>query len=607
MNLPGRMRALAPALLLAALTGAVFAPTAHNGFITLDDVAYISENPQVLRGLNRQTALWALRSTENANWYPLRRLTHLADASLFGMWAGGHHLVSVAWHAAAAVLLFLALRMMTGRAVRSLVIAAIFAVHPLQVESVAWASERSNVLAGFFFGLTLLTWARYARRPGIQRYAAAALSLAGGLMAKPTLMTVPPLLVLLDFWPLGRLGLPGAPLREAGAGRLRRCLLEKVPLVVLAAASGAVTLILHQRAGALPALEALPLSARLGNAMLSYCQYLGKMLWPAGLAVYYPHRGADVPTGVAVLAGTALVTMTVAVLVQWPRRPWLGAGWLWYLGMLVPTIGIVQFSSHAMADRFAYLPSTGCFLAAVWLVSEELQRLRVPTVLRVATVVVTLAGFGISTIAQARLWKESRPLFEHALAVTRDNWMAHLNLGMIDAQEGRLAAAEAHFRETLRIRPLWFEASSQLAPVLVRQGRVEEGILMYGQALRARPKDAQTLVNLGAALDQAGRHSEALGAYRLALSIDPGLTEGQMNLGNALSDLGRTAEALQAYAKALQLAPVRADIFYNRALALERVRRFEEAARDYREALRLEPGHHFARDGLARVGGGNPR
>jgi hypothetical protein len=473
-------------LLLAALIGAVFASTARNGFVTIDDSRYIYENPQVRQGLTWRTPVWALTSTEHANWYPLRRLTHLVDVSLFGMWAGGHHLVSAAWHAVAASLIFLALCQATGSMARSFLVAALFGVHPLQVESVAWAAERSNVLAGFFCGLTLLLWARYARRPGGWSYAAVALSLALGLMAKPALMTLPLLLLLLDFWPLNRLSAPGAPPWRPFRGRLRHCLLEKLPLLALAAASGSIAVAVHRRAGALPELEALPLAARLGNAMISYWRYLGKMLWPAGLAVHYPHPGLELSAGIVLLAGLSLTALTAAALVLAPRRPWLAVGWLWYLGALVPMIGIVQFGSHAMADRFAYLPSIGYFIAVVWLGAEATRSLRVPTMVVSAAVAAIVAAFCVATMAQSALWRDSRTLYEHALAVTERNWMAHYGLAETLRKEGSLAAAATHYRKTLLFNPGSWEACNNLALTLGELGDHEGARRYLLEAFRLR-------------------------------------------------------------------------------------------------------------------------
>jgi tetratricopeptide (TPR) repeat protein len=466
---------------------AVFAVTARNDFVTIDDRIYIYANPQVLQGLTPQTLAWALQSTEDANWYPLRRLTHLVDVSLFGLWAGGHHLVSVAWHAVAAVLLFLALRLMTGAIWRSLAVAALFGIHPLQVESVAWAAERSNVLAGFFFGLTLLLWARYARRPGGARYVAVALSLSLGLMAKPILMTVPMLLFLMDFWPLNRLRAPGSPPWRPAKDSLVRCLLEKAPLLALAAASGAVALVLHRSAGALQELEALPLAARLGNALLSYWWYLGKLLWPSGLAIQYPHPGQELPAGMVLLAGFGLAALTTALLAQARRRPWLCAGWLWFLGTLVPMIGIVQFGSHAMADRFAYLPSIGCLVAAVWLVAEALESPRAAAAGAAAAVLV-LVALAAATVVQSAHWRNSRTLYEHALAVTAGNWVAHYGLAEVLRQQGSLTEAVAHYREALRHNPGCWQACNNLALTLGKLGNAEAAHRFLQEAFRLRQR-----------------------------------------------------------------------------------------------------------------------
>jgi tetratricopeptide (TPR) repeat protein len=599
---PGRARVFVVALSLAALAVAVFAPAVRNGFITLDDETYLYDNPQVLRGLDSRTALWAFRSRENANWYPLTRLTHLADVSLFGLWPGGHHLASVAWHAAAAVLLLLVLRSLTGALWRSAAVAALFAVHPLQVESVAWASERSNVLAGFFFGLTLLLWARYARRPGRRRYGAAALSLALGLMCKPVLVTLPLLLLLLDFWPLGRIGRRGWP--GIAAPRL---VLEKIPLLALSAIASAVTISTQGEAGALQQFESAPLGLRFGNAALSYAAYLGKMLWPARLAVYYPHPGRGLDVSHALLAALLLAGLT-ALALSARRRPWLATGWLWYLGTLVPMIGVVQVGGQALADRYAYLPSVGIFLASVWMLEETLRALRAPLRLGIAAsvAVAVVAGFGAATSAQLRLWRESRGLYEHALAATRPNALIIANLGRVMAEEGRAAEALPFLESAVRLAPRDAKARDALGHALSLAGRPAEAVEQFRAAVALAPRFVQGRSNLGIALAWNGRLSEAGEELRQALRLDPGYAEAHNNLGKVEDQLGRGEEAIASFRRALELKPSLLAARFNLGSALLKAGRAGEAAVAFEEVLRISPGNTRARALLetARAAGG---
>jgi tetratricopeptide (TPR) repeat protein len=513
------VRRLPAFLLLFALGFALYLPTARNGFVNLDDNTYIYENPQVLRGLTAETALWALTSIEHANWYPLRRLSHLVDASLFGMWAGGHHLVSALWHAAAAGLLFLALELMTGARWRSFAVAALFAAHPLQVESVAWAAERSNVQAGFFFALALLLWARYARRPGAGRYAAALAGVALGMVAKPSLVTLPLLLLLLDVWPLGRAGPPGGAPWKPSSPALGRLLLEKAPMLALAAASGAIAVVAHRRFGALESLESLPLAARLGNALLSTWRYLAKLLWPEGLAVHYLHAGRDLPLGLAAAAGLGLAALTALAVATARRRPWIALGWLWYLGMLVPVSGIVQFGRHALADRFAYLPGIGVFALLVWLAAEAAPRgPRRPAALAVAAAA-AVAALAAATVGQARFWRDNFTLYAHTLEVTPGNWFIENNLGMALLAEGRTAEAIEHLREAARIRPRDPRLHWNLGLAYARARRQEEAVAAFREVLRLRPSWAEARSNFAIVLSQFGLVDEAAFQLREAARL----------------------------------------------------------------------------------------
>ena len=552
-------------LLLASLPYLAGGPSRN--FVSLDDFSYISKNPQVRRGLTLQTAHWALTSTEDGNWYPLRRLSHLADVSLLGLDARGHHLVSVAWHAAAALLLFLVLHRMTGMRWRSFVVAGLFAAHPLQVESVAWAAERSNVQAGLFFALTLLLWTRQARRPGAGRYGAALGSSALALAAKPILMTLPFLLLLLDLWPLGRLSRPGAPPWRVSGAVLGRRVLEKIPLLALAAFSGAMAVYAHRQLGSLPTFLSLPFAVRLANAAVAFWSYVGKLLWPADLAVFYPHPGSSIPAGKVAAAALLLAAATALALRSARRRPWLAAGWLWFAGMLAPMSGVVQFGGHALADRFAYLPSIGIFLALVWTVAEDLPaRLARARVLAPLTGAV-LAALVVASAAQTGYWKDSETLFRHSLAVTRENWMIRNSLAVGLSEEGRHEEAIANYREAIRIQPRMADMRYNLAGSLAALGRHEEAV---GQlrvaatlvapsggptALQDVRRAASVQYNLGISLAKIGRREEAIAAFREAVRLRPDHAGAWYNLGNVLAGLGRSAEATASLREAVRLRP----------------------------------------------------
>jgi tetratricopeptide (TPR) repeat protein len=595
--LPRARRAL-QALLLAALAAAAFLPVVRNEFINFDDDRFIYENPQVRRGLTPATALWALRATENANWYPLTRLSHLADASLFGMRAGGHHLASLAWHAASALLLLAALRLMTGAAWRSFLTAALFAAHPLQAESVSWAAERSNVLAGFFFALALLLRARHARRPGPGRYAAALAAFALGLASKPVLVTLPCLLLLLEFWPLGRLAGPGEPPWRIDPGRLGRRVAELAPWFALSAAASAVTLLTQEEAGALTAFGRLSPAVRLGNAALAYAGYLGKIVWPAGLAVYYPHAVHDFPAARAAAAGALLAALTALAFALRRRRPWLIVGWLWFLGVLVPMIGIVQVGTQSLADRYAYLPLVGIAVAAVWLAADSLAALPRSRTAAAPLAAVAIAALAATSLGQARLWKDSETLYAHALEVTSGNWLVEINLGQALKSRGRLEEAAGHFRAALRIGPGLVAAHAGLADTLMLMHRPGEAVEHYRELLRLRPDFGPGHFGLAAALLDDGRPAEALAAAREAVRLDPGDAAAHDALGSALFELGRTAESVGQFREALRLAPGDPSIHGNLGNALRASGRPAEAEGHAREAVRLRPGDAVAHSNL---------
>ena len=521
------------AVALAAAVAAVYAPTRHHGFVNLDDPKYVYENPIVRDGLTARGAAWAFTTFEVSNWHPLTWLSHMLDVELFGLDAGAHHLASAVIHALAAILLFLALRAATGATWRSALVAALFAVHPTHVESVAWVAERKDVLSGALFFATLLAWIHHLRRPRPGRYALDLGLFALALLSKPMAVSLPVVLLLLDLWPLRRLelGPPAETLRRAG-----RLLLEKAPFVLLAVASSAVTVLAQARGGAISSAEKLPLSERAANAALSYVAYLGKLAWPTDLAVFYPHRawttgGLDAWQ----VASATLLLVAVTALAAWQlrARPVIAMGWGFYLVTLLPVIGLVQVGSQAMADRYTYLPAVGIFTAVVWLGAEAARSVAA----RRAAAVLTcgaLVALGVAARAQTRHWSDSFALYARALSVTSENWLAWQNLGNARYAAGEHAAGVAAFEE----------------------------------AVRLQPDDFVSWMNLGAGYRAAGAREAALRAFQNARRVEPGSRDAAFNAAIAAVDLGAWPVAIDAFRAAATIAPDEAGAWRGLALAL---------------------------------------
>ena len=479
-------RTVALALLLAAAVLAAFAPSLRNGFIAeYDDDEYILKNPRVRAGLTPAGASWALTSVGYAaNWHPLTWLSHMADVELFGLEPRGHHLVSVLIHGANTVLLFLLLSALTGDSRRSAFVAALFALHPLHVQSVAWAAERKDVLSTLFFFLAAVAYLRHLRRPGPLRYGTLLAAYLLGLLAKPMLVSLPLVLLLLDFWPLGRFRAPAGGARRPLIAPL---LLEKLPLALLAAGSAALTLIAQQRAGGVSALEQLPLAARAGNAAVALVQYVGKMLWPAKLAVLYPHPGVNLPPWQAVGAALLAAGVTAAAALLARRFPWGLTGWAWYLVTLGPVIGIVQVGTQAVADRYTYVPLIGLFIVATWGAAGFAASRGLPGALLAALAPLLLALLAAATAREMRHWESGLTLFSRAVAVTRDNPVARVNLGNALTRAGRKREAAVQYAEALRLSPSYPEAHANLGRVLAETGQLPEALLHLRTYLRLSP------------------------------------------------------------------------------------------------------------------------
>ncbi|HEY3120909.1 MAG TPA: tetratricopeptide repeat protein [Vicinamibacteria bacterium] len=574
----------------------LYAPVRHHGFVNFDDSQYVSENPSVSAGLTWQGLSWAFTTRHAGNWHPLTWLSHMLDVQLFGLDAGAHHLTSLALHVANTLLLFGLLHAMTGALVRSAFVAALFGVHPLHVESVAWVAERKDVLSALFFFSTLWAYLAYVRKPRPGRYALVLVLFALGLMAKPMLVTLPFVLLLLDYWPLARTREPSAR---------RRLVLEKLPLLGLAAASSFVTFVVQRQAGAVKALDALPLDRRLVNAVISYVAYIGQTLWPARLAAIYPYP-ASFPAWAVTAAVVVLVAVTVLAVRMARRYPYLPVGWLWYLGTLVPVIGLVQVGSQPMADRYTYIPLVGLFVVVAWGLPDLLDRW--PHWKRALGAAAALALLGCTIVArrQVEQWRNSVELWEHALAVTRENYRAQNNLGHALAKQGRTGEAIPHYAEAVRIKPDFAEAHNDLGAALADQGRMGEAIDHYSEAVRLLPDYVEARNNLAVALTAEGRYDEAVRHFSEALRLDPTLAASHNNLGVALAKQGRLEEAIRHFSEALRLAPDYAEARRNLAVAhnglgaaLADQDRLEEAIAQYSESARLDPDRVDAHSNLA--------
>jgi len=590
-SLPPAVRALTLAL-LAAATCLAFAGVLRNGWIFFDDPRYVYENPHVNQGLRLGDALWFLSHAHGENWHPLTSWSHMLDVQLFGLDPAGPHAVNLALHALNALLLVLVLYRLTGGWWRSLAVGALFALHPLRVESVAWVSERKDVLSGLLFVLTLEAYRRWVARPGRLRQAVLIVAFALGLMAKPMLVTVPFVLVLLDAWPLGRWRAAGQ--RAEGGGRgpgvpaqpLLGLIAEKWPLFALAAASAVVTFLVQREGGAVASVGVISLGRRLANALVSYWQYVGKTLWPDRLAPFYPMPPA--PGLGPAIAAAGLVLATLVVVGQVRKRPYLAVGWLWYLGMLVPVIGLVQVGSQAYADRYTYLPVIGLLVALAWGAGELVARSRPGRIVAACACVLLLAVLSTLTARQVALWKDTWTLFSHTLAVTRDNPVAHQNLGDVLLKRGEVLPAKRHYEETLRLAPGFADARNKLGSILGSLGRYDEAIAQFQEAIRLGD-DAQFRHNLGLVYAMRGRTDEAIREYEASVRLDPDNYLSLIRLGEALGSRGRFPEAVAHLRHALELAPANNEACRLLAVTLVQEGRIEEAVRAYGEILGRSP------------------
>lgn len=608
-----RRAAMMLCLLLALVTAALYWPMMRHDFVDYDDRHYLLDNPHVSPGLTWSGILWSFQCGYAANWHPLTWISHMIDFSLYGLNPSGHHLTNLLFHVANTLLLFLLLRQMTGSLWRSFFVAAFFGWHPLRVESVAWAAERKDVLCAFFGLLTLWAYGRYAKfkiqnskfkRETMGWYSAALFFFALGLMSKPMLVTLPFVLLLMDFWPLGRCRFfesgkdPANPEdRDAVSAGLaaenpsdcaRRLIREKLPFFALALLASGLTYLAQHSGGAVRSWVELPLSVRIANAVMSYLRYIAKTFWPSDLSAMYPYY-KHWPVSLVIAVMLLLGVLSAWFALRARRSPWLIVGWLWYLGTLIPVLGLVQVGSQAMADRYTYLPGIGLLILIVWGVNDLLTS--IPWTRKGMALLGTgaLAGCLAVTSIQLKYWRDGETLFRHVVAVTRDNYAAYECLGRILDNKGEKEAALKLFVEAVRIEPRDPLAQYNLGTALLARGRLEEATNHFGIALQQDPKFAEPHSNWGKALLDQGKLEEAEAHLSKAVELQPDNAEMRYNLGTLLLMQSRVPEAVAQFTEALRLKPDHPDAHRNLAFALVRLGKPGESISHLSRVAQLQP------------------
>jgi tetratricopeptide (TPR) repeat protein len=630
-SMPTKYSSILIPLALVLITFIVFYQVHSFNFINYDDNVYVYENPHVQAGITPQSVKWAFTTGYANFWHPLTWLSHMLDWELFGANPAGHHLTTLFFHIANTLLLFIVLKQMTQAPWRSAFVATLFALHPLHVESVAWVTERKDVLSTFFWLLTMCAYVRYVNHRKAVNYLLIVLFFILGMMAKPMLVTLPFVLMLLDYWPLNRF--------QNSKFSVLNSVIEKIPLFVISAVSSVIVMITQRAGGALTSTIAVPLKFRIINALISYVTYIEKMFWPSRLAVFYPYFPSKLTIWSAVAPLFLLLVISVIVLLLAKRHRYLVTGWLWYLGTLVPVIGLVQIGSFAFADRFTYITLTGLFIIIAWGIGELSEKWPYRKIILWPASLAVLSVLAICSYLQTGYWKDSITLYQHALKVTEDNSLAHINIALPLFEQGRIDEAIRHMTQAIQIAPKSRQALNALGLYLYKAGRIDEAADCFQKVLEIDPAYAEAHFNiasilmdkgdyaaavkhyrialtsndtplarrkLGLALLKLGMFQEAITEYRKALSSMSGDPDVLNELGYALDHTGKSDEAIDLYNKALLIAPEDIYIHLNFGLALTNSGRFKEAAKEYEKILLLDPNNATAHNdfgvALSRLG-----
>jgi len=586
-----KYRDLLICIVISAAILVVYWQVQHYDLIPLDDIDYITGNPYVKAGLTRDSIVWAIADIHTGYWHPLTWVSHMVDYQLFKSRVGGHHWTNVIFHILNSILLYAVLKRMSGSAWKSAFVAGLFAVHPLNVESVAWVSERKNVLCTFFWFMGMWSYAHYVERPTPYRYCLILMTFSLGLMSKPMIVTFPFTLLLLDYWPMGRLN---------SWKMLPRLVSEKIPLFMLAAIVGIITFLSSLHGDVTIAVDKLPISDRLANAGVSYVKYLEKMFWPQNLAVFYPYSREFSSFQISADFLLLSVISCLAIFLGHKYRYAL-TGWLWYLGTLVPVIGLIQVGKQAMADRYAYVPMIGLFIIIAWGIPDLLGGWPRRKIIFVVSSVAVMSSLMICTFLQVRYWQNGVTLFEHALRVTDMNSRVHHNLGVALTNTGKFNEAVYHFAYAMRLEPEYAGPYGYMGIALSMQGKTDEAMVYYREALRIKPDDEITQNNLGVALSGKGKFDEAIVHFQQALRIRPDYPRANLNMAGALAAQGKMEEAIGYYEKALKLDRENAVIHNHLGLALADIGRDQEAIGHFQEALKIDPYYQDAINNLGSV------
>lgn len=615
-KIPGKYRGYLICLGLALITLAVFLQLCSHDFIGFDDDLYITENTNVQNGLTWQGMKWALTTVQAYNWHPLTWLSHMLDCQLYKLNPAGHHLTNLLLHIINTLLMFIVFRKMTARLWPSAFIAALFALHPLHVESVAWAAERKDVLSTLFWLLTMWFYCYYVRNRRLITYLPVMICLALGLMAKQMLVTLPLVLLLMDYWPLERFSLDWKN-KKADKANFFRCLIEKLPLLALSVIASIVVFLVQANVALVKSSFVIPLRYRLANVLLAYMKYIRKMFWPIDLGILYPHPETNIQWWQVLIAGLLLAYISIVAIRNFRNRRWLIVGWLWYLGTLVPVIGLVQVGLQAMADRYTYIPLTGLFIIITYFAAELITARKYKPAITITAATVILLALTALTSLQLRHWKNSFTLYEHTIAVTANNDILCYNLGVLHLQQGYVDQAIKYWDHALKIKPDQPTLHKNLATLLAQNNKFDSAIEHYRQALTFSPNDktarerlnellvkrerddsADQLYERGNKFAQKNKFNDAIDCYMEALQFKPNHAPTHNNLANALFMLDRYEDALSHYVRALKNQPNLVDANYNMAVLLTKLGKTEQAIKAYQKTIEIDPTHEKAQQAL---------
>ncbi|MBM4305647.1 MAG: tetratricopeptide repeat protein [Deltaproteobacteria bacterium] len=580
---PNRLLQLITCLFLILITLAAYWKVQHNDFINLDDNLYITDNPYIKKGWTTDNLLWAFTNAHACHWHPMTWLSHMLDVELFGLHPGGHHMVSLIFHVVNSLLLFFLFQKMTGEVWKCALIAGLFALHPLRVESIAWAAERKDVLSVFFFFLTIYTYLHYIEKIKFRRYLLTLLSFAMALMSKPMVVTLPFVLLLLDYWPLGRF----QSKKKERWHPMIQLTIEKIPFFLFTFVMSIFTVVNHLQGGAVTPFDKLPFSIRIGNAFISYIRYIWKMLCPNELAVFYPHP-IHLPLWEVIGAILLIIFITIVVIAFRREHPYLAIGWFWYLGTLIPVIGLVQAGTQAMADRFTYIPMVGLFLMISFGIPNIFMRRGFTRIILIPSGIFIFLILAILSAIQVGRWQNSVTLFTHTLNVTSNNYLIHNNLGVTLMRQGKYPEALFHLKKAMEIKPNYADAYHNLGTLLLLQGNEKEALDHFTLALEYNPKKAETHSSIGGILAKQEKFKEALFHFSEAVRLNKEDGEAHYNLGTILLQQGKTQEGVYYLNQSLETLPENPKTHHNLGLAFESMGKFEKAVEHYRKSLRID-------------------